>query len=260
MRLIDTHCHLVWREEANPPEPQLQRARAAGVERFVCVATDLESAQRCKALASREADVFPTIGLHPNDVGSPQELEAQLDELAVLLKDPAWIAVGETGLDFFRDWSAPEQQVASLERHLQLASDFQLPIILHCRNAMDGLLPVLENFDGKLSGVMHCYSDGPDPIERLLELGMHISFAGNMTFPKSQQLRDAAEVVPLDRLLVETDAPFLAPQAKRGKKNEPAYVAYTLQVLAELRGIEEEELALQTSRNAASLFQLDWSE
>lgn len=260
MRLIDTHCHLVWREEENPPGPQLQRAREAGVERFVCVATDLESAGRCLALAQKEDDVFATVGIHPNDVGSIEELQPQLEQLQSMLKESPWVAIGETGLDYFRDWASPEVQLHSLERHLQLSHDFNLPIILHCRNAMEGLLPALENFNGKLNGVMHCYSDGPEPIERLVELGMHISFAGNMTFPKSQELRAAAEVVPLDRLLVETDAPFLAPQAKRGKPNEPAYVAYTLQVLAELRGIDADEMALTTSSNAAKLFDLQWAE
>lgn len=259
MRLIDTHCHLVWREQENPAGPQLQRAREAGVERFVCVATDLESATRCLALAQEEDDVFATVGIHPNDVGNLEELEPQLQQLHAMLQDSSWVAIGETGLDYFRDWASPEVQLVSLERHLQLSHEFDLPVILHCRNAIEGLLPVLENFEGKLNGVMHCYSDGPKPIERLVELGMHISFAGNMTFPKSQELRAAAEVVPLDRLLVETDAPFLAPQAKRGKRNEPAYVAYTLQVLAELRGIDAEELALTTSTNATKLFNLGWS-
>ncbi|MCP4093917.1 MAG: TatD family hydrolase [Planctomycetes bacterium] len=259
MRLIDTHCHLVWREQENPPGPQLERAREAGVERFVCVATDLESAGRCQALAQKEDDVFATVGIHPNDVGSMEELQPQLQQLHSMLQESDWVAIGETGLDFFRDWASPEVQVVSLERHLELSHEFNLPVILHCRNAIEGLLPVLENFEGKLNGVMHCYSDGPEPIERLIELGMHVSFAGNMTFPKSQALRDAAQVVPLNRLLVETDAPFLAPQAKRGKRNEPAYVAYTLQVLAELRGLDASELALTTSSNASKLFNLHWS-
>jgi len=258
MRIIDTHCHLVWREEENPPGPQLQRARAAGVERFICVATDLESATRCRALAAVEEDVFATVGIHPNDVGSAAELDLQLRELEVMLKEPNWIAIGETGLDFFRDWSAPKQQIHSLEHHLQLASEHQLPVILHCRQAIDGLLPVLENFDGKLSGVMHCYSEGPASIARLVELGMHISFAGNLTFPKSEHLRAAAAIVPQERLLVETDAPFLAPQAQRGKRNEPAFIAFTLQALAELRQVDPEALALATSENAARLFALDW--
>jgi TatD DNase family protein len=260
MRLIDTHCHLVWREEENPPGPQLQRAREAGVERFVCVATDLESATHCQNLAATEADVFATVGIHPNDVGTAAELEPRLQQLAAMLEEPNWVAIGETGLDFFRDWSQPEQQIHALEQHLQLSNDFDLPVILHCRNAIEGLLPVLENFAGKLSGVMHCYSEGPNHIERLVELGLYISFAGNMTFPKSRNLRDAAAIVPTDRLLVETDAPFLAPQAKRGKQNEPAYVAYTLQTLAELRQVDASELAVKTSANAARLFDLDWRE
>ena len=259
MRLIDTHCHLVWREQENPPGPQLQRAREAGVERFICVATDLESATRCHRLAAAEKDVFATVGIHPNDVGSAAQLEIELAKLAGMLTDQDWVAIGETGLDFFRDWAEPQLQVRSLEQHLQLSCDTGLPVILHCRNAMEGLLPVLENFAGKLSGVMHCYSDGPAPIERLLELGFYISFAGNMTFPKSQDLRDAAAVVPQNRLLVETDAPFLAPQARRGKRNEPAFVAFTLQALAKLRQVDAEELALATSANAARLFALEWS-
>ncbi|MDP7063107.1 MAG: TatD family hydrolase [Planctomycetota bacterium] len=259
MRLIDTHCHLVWREQENPPGPQLQRAREAGVERFVCVATDLESAGRCLSLAQQESDVFASVGIHPNDVGNMEELKPQLKQLRGMVQESDWVAIGETGLDYFRDWASPEVQLESLEYHLQLSHEFDLPVILHCRDAIDGLLPVLENFEGKLNGVMHCYSDGPEPIERLVDLGMHVSFAGNMTFPKSQPLRDAAAVVPEERLLVETDAPFLAPQAKRGKRNEPAYVAYTLQVLAEIRGVDAEELALTTSTNAAKLFDLQWS-
>jgi len=236
----------------------LQRGRDAGVERFICVATDLESATRCHALAAAEDDVFATVGIHPNDVGSAAQLEPQLVKLESMLKNQSWVAIGETGLDFFRDWSEPAQQIHSLERHLQLASDFDLPVILHCRHAIDELLPVLESFAGQFKGVMHCYSEGPAPVGRLLQLGMFISFAGNMTYPKAQDLRDAAALVPLDRLLVETDSPFLSPQPKRGKTNEPAFVAYTLEALAELRQLSTTELAATTSANAARLFDLNW--
>lgn len=254
MRLFDTHCHLTWDETKNPAEPQLERARAAGVDRFLCVAIDVENARECAALAARHDDVFPTVGIHPNDVGCAAELPDRLDALRDLARQGGFIAIGETGLDFFRDWAEPEVQRTSLEAHLDLATELDLPFILHCRNAIDGLLPILRARGAALKGVMHCYSEGPAPIEELLDLGLHISFAGNVTYPKSTDLRDAARLVPLDRLLVETDAPFLAPQPRRGKPNEPAFVAFTLEALAQELGIDAPSLAAATHANATKLF------
>ncbi|MHC4824775.1 MAG: TatD family hydrolase [Planctomycetota bacterium] len=254
MRLFDTHCHLTWDETKNPSGPQLERARAAGVDRFVCVAIDVDNARECADLAARHEDVFPTVGIHPNDVGDAPGLPARLDALRELARQGGFIAIGETGLDFFRDWAEPDAQHASLEAHLDLASELDLPFILHCRNAIDGLLPVLRARGERLKGVMHCYSEGPAPIGELVELGLHISFAGNVTYPKSTDLREAAKLVPLNRLLIETDAPFLAPQPRRGKSNEPAFVAFTMQALAELLDQDAESLAAATHANASELF------
>lgn len=255
-RWFDTHCHLVWREEENPPGPQLERAREAGVAGFVCVATDSESARRCRALAEGEPQVLASAGIHPNDVGDAEGLGARLEELDALLEEGGFAAVGETGLDFYRDWSEPAVQEESLLHHLEQARARDLPVILHCRAAADRLRAVLRDF-GPLRGVMHCYSEGPDPLDDFLAAGLHVSFAGNMTYPKSEPLREAARRVPLDRLLVETDAPFLAPVPRRGKRNEPAYVAHTAAYLAELRGVEPGDLGTLTTRNACELFGLE---
>lgn len=256
MELVDTHCHLTWDAERFPAEEILQRARAVGVQDFICVAIDVDNALACAELARQHEDVHPTLGIHPNDVGSAEELEVELQRLQQQLAQDSWVALGETGLDFYRDWSDPELQRRSLRRHLELSADTGLPIILHCRQAIESLLEELQAFAAPLRGIMHCYSEGPGAIETLVDMGLHISFAGNLTYPKSVELQEAARRVPLERLLVETDAPFLAPQPKRGKRNEPAHVRHTLEFLAELRAEDACATAAATTRNARELFGL----
>jgi len=256
MRLFDTHCHLTWNEEKNPALPRIERAREAGVDRMVCVAIDLENAKRCRELAAEHDDVFPTVGIHPNDVGAFADLDSKLDALKDLSADASFKAIGETGLDFFRDWAQPDAQEKSFLAHLDLALERNLPVILHCRSAIEQMLPILRDRGGQPKGIMHCYSEGPDAVEELLGLGFHISFAGNATYPKSTALREAAKIVPEDRLLLETDAPFLSPQPKRGKPNEPAYVKFTLESLATELGRSPEQLAAATHANASALFQV----
>jgi TatD DNase family protein len=254
MRLFDTHCHLTWHADTDPPAERIARARETGVERFLTVAVDLPSARECAAIAAAIPGVQASAGIHPNDVPKAAEREASLAELEALLEGGEFVAVGESGLDYFRDWSEPADQIACLEAHLDLAEAHELPIILHCRAAADALHEVLSARGRAISGVMHCFSEGAAHASRFLDLGLHVSFAGNLTYPKSDELRAAASMIPADCLLVETDAPFLAPQAKRGKRNEPAYVAHTLAFAAELRGVPAEELAEQTYCNAVSLF------
>ena len=246
MRFFDTHCHLTWHMDQDPPADRLARAREAGVERLLTVAVDLESARQCAALATEHEGVQASAGIHPND--------QQLRELETLLEDGNYAAVGETGLDFYRDWSKPADQTYALEYHLALAARLDLPIILHCRESAQALLEVLQAQDRSIKGIMHCFSEGASYARSFLDLGLHVSFAGNLTYPKSEALREAAKIVPDDRLLVETDAPFLAPQAKRGKRNEPAFVAHTLAFAAEVRGVAAEELAELTYGNATDLF------
>ncbi|MCH2101141.1 MAG: TatD family hydrolase [Planctomycetes bacterium] len=254
MRLFDTHCHLTWHMDEDPPTDRLARARKAGVDRLLTVAVDLESARTCASLAAEHEGVQASAGIHPHDVPSGKELDQQLQELETLLESGQYSAVGETGLDFYRDWSQPADQTYSLEYHLALGARFDLPIILHCRESAQALLEILQAQNRAISGVMHCFSEGAKYAHSFLDLGLHVSFAGNLTYPKSEALREAAKIVPNDRLLVETDAPFLAPQVKRGKRNEPAYVAHTLAFAAEVRGVAAEELAEQTYGNAMALF------
>jgi TatD DNase family protein len=254
MQLFDTHCHLTWHRDSDPLTDRLQRARAAGVQRLVTIAVDLPSARQCRAIAGQFDSVQASVGIHPNDVASLTELPAQLAELDQLVASGGWSAIGETGLDFYRDHTTPEAQQLGFEHHLTLARQTGLPIVIHCRAAASQVLQTLRESGDSVHGIMHCFSEGTKLLDQFLDLGLHISFAGNTSYPKSIALREAAARVPLDRLLVETDAPFLAPQAKRGKRNEPAFIGHTLTCLAEVRGVDATELAAQTYRNAERLF------
>jgi len=218
------------------------------------VGVDAESSLQCRQIAEQHDDVFASVGIHPNDWGDADQFDVKRDEIAALAQAGGFHAIGETGLDFFREWCAPEIQIAGFEFHLKLARELSLPVIIHCRDAGAGVLEVLRKQPGQTRGIMHCFAEGPERVSEFLELGLHISFAGNLTYPKSQHLRDAAKLVPAGRLLVETDAPFLAPQPKRGKRNESAYVSHTLECLADCQGTPSAAMAEQTTQNAFELF------
>lgn len=255
LRLYDTHCHLAWRAADDPPAAQIARARAAGVAAILCVAVDAPTAREARALAREWPEILrASVGLHPNDADGPARQESLLEPLAALAAEGGFHAIGETGLDFYRDRTAPAAQERALEFQLELAHRHRLPVILHCRQAAPRLLAVLRARGGSVSGVMHCYSEGPEVVDDFLALGLHISFAGNLTYPKSESIREAARRVPADRLLIETDAPFLAPQPRRGRPNEPAFVAFTLAALAAARDESPEAVAAATWRNACALF------
>jgi TatD DNase family protein len=245
--VIDTHAHL----DPDEARAQLERAGAAGVTRVLAVGTTIENSQRTLALADEHEAVFAILGLHPHeaDTVGPRDV----DELRELLAHPKAVAVGETGLDFFRDYARHDAQHRLFDLQLELARELERPVVIHTRAADDATLERLAEHDGTV--VLHCFSS-PALLESALERRWYVSFAGNVTYPKADDLRAAAARVPADRLLAETDAPYLAPQPVRGRTNEPANVVHTLATLAEVRGAEAAELAAQIDANAAACFGL----
>jgi TatD DNase family protein len=245
--VIDTHAHLD--ACADRPSALVARARAAGVERILTVGTTLASCRAAVAIAEREEGVYAILGIHPHEASSPPNMR---DLVALFASDKA-VAVGETGLDYFRDYAPAAAQRRLFERHLELASEFDKAVVIHTRAADEDTLAVLAGFDGTV--VLHCFSS-PALLETALERRWYVSFAGNVTFPKAPELRDAARQVPADRLLAETDCPYLAPQPRRGRPNEPAFIVHTLATLAEARGVDQVELEAQIERNASAAFGL----
>lgn len=252
---VDTHCHLHIEPLAGQIESVLQRAEEAGVRQWVTVGTTLEDSRVALALAHRYPKLRVAVGVHPHEVASVSD--ATYSALEVLSNDPMVVAIGEVGLDCFRSRHDLKGQCQVLRRFISLAQNRHLPLILHCREAYEPLLECLKaSAQSPVQGVIHCASGPPDFIQRALEWGLHISFAGNVTFPSASALRELVKLVPDERLLIETDAPFLAPQPVRGKTNEPAYVVHTASLLAGLRGTTIETLGELTSRNARRLFRL----
>jgi len=251
--ITDTHSHLFWKRFDDDREEVISRAKGAGVERMLVVGTTLETSRSSFELAAAHDGLYPTAGVHPHDVEAPDE--AVREEIATLCALPECVAVGETGLDYFREYSPHEAQRDWFRWHLELACLLDKPVIVHCREAHEDTARILAEFPG-VRGVMHCYAMGEEELSPYLDMGLYISFSGVVTYPKNDENRAAALAVPADRLLVETDCPFLAPQPFRGKRNEPAFVTATLEAVSELRGVPAEEFALQTSRNAAKLFGL----
>ncbi|MBM4060752.1 MAG: TatD family deoxyribonuclease [Planctomycetes bacterium] len=248
MQAYDTHCHLGF-HGAPGAEQEHARALQAGVVAMLTVGTDASSSARARELG-RLPGVRWSAGLHPNDA---RRFAAEWPAVAALARSPGCAAIGETGLDTYRDRTPLDQQQAALHAHLELANELGLPVILHCREAFAPLFAVLQQAPPR-SGVMHCFSGGLDEARRALDLGLCVSFAGPLTYPKNDALRAVARFVPDAALLVETDAPFLPPQAFRGQRNEPAFVVHTLQALADARGISLEAAAELTSGNALRLF------
>jgi len=246
--VIDTHAHL---DECADPAAILHRARAAGVTRVVTVGTGIESCRAVLALADANGGVFAALGIDPHRAAEPEA--ERVDELRSLLAHPKAVAVGETGLDDFHRHATIEQQQRLFHRQLDLAAELGKPVVIHSRAASVATAEALAEFAGTV--VLHCFSE-PDLLPTALERGYYVSFAGNVTFPKAAELREAAALVPAERVLAETDAPYLAPQPLRGKPNEPANVIHTVRVLADVRGEAAGELATQIEANAARAFGL----
>ena len=252
--LVDTHCHLDLEPLAGSFDAVLARARAAGVRHCLTIGTTLDASRATVELARRDAMVRAAVGIHPQEADAvTDETMAAIDALA---GEPVVAAIGEVGLDEHRPSASTEQQSRALRGFVEIAKRRNLPLAIHCRDAYVPLLALLQaHAHSTLRGVIHCASGPPEFIQGALALGFHVSFAGNVTFPNAHALRALVPLVPDDRLLIETDAPFLAPQPVRGRPNEPAYVAHTAACLAELRGTTVETLGALTSRNARRLFQ-----
>ncbi len=245
--MIDTHAHL------DPADAQevLARAREVGVNRVVAVATSIAGAQQALELASTHEGVYAALGIHPHNADGDDV--TRLDELRELLAHERAVAVGETGLDYFREYAPHADQRALFDGQLAIAAELGKPVVIHTRSAEDDTLAALAGFDGTV--ILHCFSS-PVLLGPALERGWYVSFAGNVTYPKAPELREAAKAVPADRILAETDSPYLAPQPVRGAQNEPAFVMHTLEVLADVRGDDVRRLEAQIDANAAAAFGL----
>jgi len=251
--LIDTHCHVADPEFDADRAEVLQRAAEAGVERLVSVGCDLPSSRRAIALAEGLPQVYATAGVHPHEV--QKTTDEALRQLRSFCDHPKVVAYGEIGLDFHYDHSPRPVQHRRFTDQISIALELSLPLIIHTRNAWNETFKVLEEAGGlKLKGVFHCFTGGPAEAERALELGFFISFSGIVTFPRADSIQAAARMIPLNRILIETDSPYLAPQGLRGRRNEPAYLIHIANFLAELRGCSYNEFAQATSENATELF------
>ena len=255
LELIDTHCHLDLEPLATSVDAVLSRAQAAGVRTCLSIGTTVEASRANVELAQRYPMVRAAVGVHPHEADTvTDDTIAAIEALAA---EPCVVAIGEVGLDFYRQHAAPDAQRRAFTGFVQVAQRRRLPLLIHCREAYEPLLQLLrQTAPAPVRGLIHCASGPAEFIEGALALGLSVSFAGNVTFPNAAALRALVPLVPDDRLLLETDAPFLAPQPVRGLPNEPAYVAHTAAVLAELRGVSLEALGALTSRNARRLFSL----
>jgi TatD DNase family protein len=252
--LIDSHCHLDDPRLAEEGEAVLARAREAGVEFMLTISTTLSGFPALRAIAERHPQVFCTVGVHPHEAA--QETEASPETLIALSRHPRVAGIGETGLDYHYMNSPRAAQLALFRIHAAAARMSGLPLVVHSREAEDDTIAVLkeESRKGTLCGVFHCFAGSASLAEAALSLGFHISFSGILTFKGADGLRALAAELPLDRLLVETDAPYLAPVPHRGKRNEPAFVRHTAEALAKLRRLPLEEIGARTSENFRRLF------
>lgn len=252
--LVDSHCHLDFPEFSPELEAVLSRARDAGVGHFLTIGTELEGFPRIRSIAETAEDIHCSIGVHPHSAA--KEILESPDILLQECAHPKVVAIGETGLDFYYNNSPRDEQIADFRVHIAAARQASLPLIVHTRDAEEDTIAILteEMEIGPFTGVVHCFT-GTDKLARsALDLGLYISASGIVTFKKAEELRAVIKDVPLDRLLVETDAPYLAPQPHRGKRNEPAFVVHTAATLAELKGVSEERLASTTTENFFRLF------
>lgn len=250
--LVDSHCHLDFPDLASDLPGILERMRTAGVGCAVCVSVNLEDFPRVLALSERHPELYATVGVHPEYTDAEEPTKARLLELAA---HPKVIAIGETGLDYYWQKDRPEWQRQRFRTHIRAARDCGKPLVVHMRDAADDTLGILaEEEASAVGGIMHCFTETWDVARRALDLGFLISFSGIVTFRNATAIHEVARMAPLDRILVETDAPYLAPVPYRGKRNEPSYVRHVAESVASLRGISTEEVVSATTSNFYRLF------
>ncbi|MGZ3411347.1 MAG: TatD family hydrolase [Xanthobacteraceae bacterium] len=252
--LIDSHCHLDFPDFADELDGIVERARDAGIARMVTISTRIRKQDALLKIAERFPDVFCSVGTHPHH--AHEELDIGTADIVTLTRNPAVVAIGEAGLDYFYDDSPREAQERGFRNHIAAARETGLPLVIHTRDADDDTARILgeEMGKGAFPAVLHCFTGGPELARRAIELGLYISFTGILTFKKSEDLRAIVASLPADRILVETDAPYLAPGKFRGKRNEPSYVTETAKTLAEVRKVSLEDISHQTSENFFRLF------
>lgn len=252
--IVDSHCHLDFPDFAAELDHVVARARAAGVGRLVTIGTRVRRSGEVRAIAERFDDVFCSVGTHPHNAG--EEADVTLDEILAAADHPKVVAIGEAGLDYHYDTAPRDAQAAGFRRHIEAARRTGLPLVIHARDADEDVAAILEEESGKgaFGFVLHCFTAGPDLARRAVALGGYVSFSGILTFKSGAPLREIAASLPADRVLVETDAPYLAPNSRRGKRNEPSYVVETAHILAQARGVSFDEIAALTTQNFFRLF------
>jgi TatD DNase family protein len=252
--LIDSHCHLDFPDFSGELDAVVARAQAQGIGRIVTISTRVKRHAELIAIAERFPDVYCSVGTHPHN--AHEETDIGTEELVTRTLHPKVVAIGEAGLDYHYDYSPRNAQETSFRAHIAAARETRLPLVIHAREADDDMAKILAEETGKgaFPAILHCFTGGRDLAMAAIDLGLHISFTGILTFKNSQSLRDIAQELPANRILVETDAPYLAPGPYRGKRNEPAYVVETAKVLAQVRGVSPDEIARQTTENFFRLF------
>lgn len=252
--LIDSHCHLDFPDFDTERDAIVKRARSAGVGRMITISTRIRQFDRVLSVTGTYHDVYCSVGTHPHNAG--EEPDIDVAEIIELSEHPKVVAIGEAGLDYHYDKSPRDLQAQGFRRHIDAARQTGLPLVIHARAADDDVIAILkdEHEKGAFPFVLHCFSSGRAVAETGVALGGYVSFSGILTFKNARELRDIARDLPINRLLVETDAPYLAPVPHRGQRNEPSYVAETARVLAEVRGVDEDEIAACTTANVHRLF------
>lgn len=252
--LVDHHCHLDYPDLARNREDVLQRAKEAGVGGLVTISTLIRNYDTYREIAEAHPEIFFTVGTHPHR--AHEELDIPVAEIVRLAQHPKCVGIGEAGLDYFYDKSPRAAQREGFLKHIAAARESGLPLVIHSRDADEDTATILEDEmqRGAFSAVLHCFTGGADLARRAVAIGLYVSFSGVITFKKNDALREIAAEVPMDRVLVETDAPFLAPEPFRGKRNEPAYVVHTAAALARVKGVTDEEIAAVTTENFHRLY------